>query len=155
MTKATNTTKTTSTTKSTSKSTSKYISKLIVNGQLTTTTARQVITTIKGTEITLNCCYISEHELKDCYTSAFNFIHNDKKIEVHYAKLNNRVSATLYINDIIVFSSMSMQAIFTILNTAYGISKNYLNSMYIKSNGMRKQSSSSVNKVIVKDTFEF
>ena len=139
----------------TNTSTTKYIPKLIVNGQVVATTSKQVITTIKGHEVTLNCCYISDLELKDAYTSSFNITYKEKNIEVHYAKVSNRVSATVYINDIIVFSSMSMQAVFTVLNVAYGISKNHLNTLYIKSNTTRKQVSKNINKVIVNDTFEF
>ncbi len=133
----------------------RYIPKLIVNGQVITTHAKQVTTTIRGQEITLNCTYISEHELKEAYISSFNVTVNGKNIEVHYVKVQNKVSATIYINDIIVFSSMSMQAVFTILNAAYGISKNTVNNMYVKSNALRKQTSKNMNKIIVNDSFEF
>ena len=147
--------KTTTNKTTTNTNTTKYIPKLIVNGQVITTTSKQVTCTIKGHEVTLNCCYISDLELKDAYKSQFNITSNGRNIEVHYVKVQNRVAATLYINDVIVFSSMSMQAVFTVLNVAYGISKNHLNTLYIKSNTTRKQVSKNINKVIVNDTFEF
>lgn len=147
--------KNTPTTNKTTTTTTKYLSKLIVNGQVITTTSKQVTCKVKDTEVTLNCCYISEHELKDAYKSQFNVTTNGKNIEVHYVKVQNRVSATLYINDVIVFSSMSMQAIFTILNVAYGISKSHLNNLYIKSNTMRKQASKNVSSIVVNNSFEF
>lgn len=143
-------TKTTKTTKTT-----KYIHKLIVNGQVITQHSKQIITTIKGTEVTLNCCYVSELELKDAYTSSFNIKHHDKNIEIYYVKVNNRVSATLYINEVLAFSSMSMQAIFTILNVAYGISKSSINNLYVKSNTLRKQATRNVSKVVVENSFDF
>lgn len=148
-----NTTTQNNNTKATLKS--RYIPKLVVNGQVVAQHAKQIITTIKGTEVQLNCTYISDLELKTAYFSSFNIKANDKDIEVIYAKIGTRVSATIYINKVLVFSSLSMQAVFTVISTAYGISKNYLNSMYIKSNSTRKQSSKSVSKVVVNNTFDF
>ena len=135
--------------------TSNYVPKLIVNGSEVSQQAKQVITTIKGHEVTLNCTYISEVEIKDAYISSFNITVNDKHIEVVYAKVNNRVSATIYIGNVIAFSCLSMQGVFTALNAAYGISKSSLNSLYIKSNGLRKQSTSSTSKIVVNNNFEF
>ena len=137
------------------KKTLKYVPKLIVNGQEIEQQAKQIVCNIKNVEVTLNCTYITDLELKDAYTSGFTTSVDGKTITVTYAKVQNRVSATVYINDIIVFSSMSMQAVFTVLNVAYGISKNHLNTLYIKSNTTRKQVSKNINKVIVNDTFEF
>ena len=144
---------TTTTSKNTT--TTRYISKLIVNGQVITTTSKQVTCKIKDVEVTLNCCYISEHELSNAYTSSFNITMNGKEIEVVYVKCNNRVSATIYINEVLAFSSLSMQAVFTVISTAYGISKSALNNLYIKSNGMRKQASRNVSKVVVNNSFDF
>lgn len=135
--------------------TTNYIPKLIVNGQEVSQQARQVTTIIKGQEVTLNCTYINALELNDAYTSRFTTSANGKEIEVVYAKIDNRVSATVYIGNVIAFSSMSMQAVFTIINTAYGISKNHLNTLYIRSNGMRKQASRNVSSVVVENSFDF
>ena len=147
--------KKTSTTTTTTTKDLNYIPKLIINGTEVAQQAKQVTTTIKGTEVTLNCTYISEIELKDAYTSGFNITVQGKTIEVVYAKINNRVSATVYIGNVVAFSSLSMQAVFTALNTAYGISKSTLNNLYVKSNATRKQSNSSINKVVVNNSFEF
>ena len=135
--------------------TSNYVPQLIVNGSEVSTTAKQIVTTIKGTEVTLNCTYISAIELKDAYQSSFTIKANDKEIEVVYAKINNRVSATIYIGNVIAFSSLSMQAVFTVLSTAYGISKSHLNTLYIRSNGTRKQATRNVSSVVVNNSFEF
>ena len=135
--------------------TGNYIPKLIVNGTEVEQKAKQIITTIKGTEVTLNCCYISEIELKDAYTSSFSLSVDDKEIEVVYVKVNNRVSATIYIGNVIAFSSLTMQGVFAVISTAYGISKSALNNLYIKSNGMRKQASRNVSKVVVNNSFDF
>ena len=135
--------------------TGNYVPKLIVNGSEVAQQAKQVTCTIRGNEVTLNCTYITEIELKDAYTSSFKVTASDKNIEVVYVKVNNRVSATVYIGNVIAFSSLSMQGVFTALNAAYGISKNHLNNLYIKSNTTRKQSSSSVSKVVVENSFDF
>jgi len=147
--------KTTTNTNTNNTNNIRYIPKLIVNGQVINTRAKQIITTIKGTEITLNCTYITEHELKDAYISSFNINTKDKNIEVTYCKVGSRVSATIYINEVLAFSSLSMQGVFSVLNTAYGISKSHLNNLYIKSNTMRKQATKSVNSIVVNNTFEF
>ncbi len=133
----------------------KYVPELIVNGQKIDQMVKQVICTIRGTEVTLNCTYISKHELKNAYTSSFNIKVNEKDIVVTYVKVGNRVSATVYIGNVIAFSSLSMQAVFTVLSTAYSISKSALNSLYIKSNTTRKQNSTRINHIVVKETFEF
>lgn len=139
----------------TTTTTTRYISKLIINGQVVNNHAKQVVCSIKGTEVKLNCTYISESEIKDAYTSSFNVSSVGKEIEVVYCKIDNRVSATIYINKILAFSSLSMQGVFTVLNAAYGISKSTLNSLYIKSNSMRKQTSKSINNIVVNSSFEF
>jgi len=141
------------TTKTTTKKA--YIPKLVINGKEIETTAKQIITTINGQEVSLNCTYISDVELKEAYKSHFSLAHQNRSIEVYYAKAGNRVSASVYINGTLAFSSISMQAVFTVINTAYGISKSTLNNMYVKSNGMRKQNSKAVNKVTVEGNFEF
>ena len=135
--------------------TGNYVPQLIINGQEVSQKARQVTCSIKGTDVILNCCYISEIELKDAYISGFNLTVNDKNIEVVYAKINNRVSATIYIDSVIAFSSLTMQGVFAVISTAYGISKSALNNLYVKSNTTRKQSSSSVSKVTVNNSFDF
>ena len=137
------------------KKTLEYIPKLIINGQEVATTAKQIVCNIKNVEVTLNCTYITDLELKDAYTSSFTTSVDGKTITVTYAKVSNRVSATVYINNIIAFSSLSMQAVFTVLSTAYGLSKNTLNNMYVKSNTMRKQATKSVSNLRVNNTFEF
>lgn len=132
-----------------------FVAKLVVNGQEVATTAKQVSTRIKDSEVTLNCTYIHENELANAYTSSFTVKAQDKNIEVHYAKVDNRVSASVYINSVLAFSSLSIQAVFTVLNAAYGLSKSTLNNLYVKSNSTRKQASKSVNSVVVESSFEF
>ena len=137
------------------KKTLQYIPKLVINGTEVSQHAKQVTCNIKDTEVTLNCTYIHENELEQAYTSSFAVLANDKEIIVVYAKVSNRVSATIYINEVLAFSSLSMQAVFTVLSTAYGLSKSTLNGLYIRSNGTRKQSSSNTSKVTVNSSFEF
>jgi|LSQX01.2.fsa_nt_gb hypothetical protein len=132
-----------------------FVNSLVVNGQTLEQKAKQIVTTINGQEVSLNCTYIADIELDEAYTSNFSVTHQDKVIEVHYTKVGNRVSASIYINDKLAFSSISVQAVFTVLNAAYGISKSSLNNLYVKSNGTRKQESKSVSKVTVESNFEF
>jgi hypothetical protein len=137
------------------KKTLSYIPKLVVNGQEVAQYAKTVTCTIKETEVQLNCTYVNESELVNAYKSSFEVTASDKKITVVYVKAENRVSATVYINGNIAFSSLSMQAVFTVINSAYNISKSALNNLYVKSNSTRKQSSKAINKVTVNSSFEF
>jgi len=132
-----------------------YVSKLIINGQEVATKAKTVTCTIKETEVQLNCTYVHEHETSSAYKSSFEVTASDKKITVVYVKAENRVSATVYINSVLAFSSLSMQAVFTVLNAAYGLSKSTLNNLYVKSNSTRKQSSKSVSSIVVDSSFEY
>ena len=145
----------TNTNKTTTNKTLNYVPKLIINGQEVSQHAKQVTTTIRGTEVTLNCTYITSIELQNAYTSSFTTSIDGKEIIVVYCKVNNRVSATVYIGNVIAFSSLSMQGVFTALNAAYSISKNTLNNLYVKSNATRKQATRNVSKVTVNDTFDF
>lgn len=137
------------------KKTLEYIPKLVINGTEVSTTSKQVTCSIKDVEVALNCTYIHASELKDAYISSFNVAVDGKEVTVTYAKVSNRVSATIYINETLAFSSLSMQAVFTVLHTAYGLSKSSLNNLYVRSNGTRKQASKSVNSVVVNSSFEF
>ena len=130
-----------------------YVPKLIINGQTIETTAKTVTCTIKEQQVTINCTYIHENELESAYKSSFEV--TAKNIVVHYVKAENRVSATVYINEKLAFSSLSIQAVFTVLNAAYGISKSSLNNLYVKSNSTRKQSSKSTSNITVNNSFEF
>lgn len=132
-----------------------YVSKLVVNGQEVAQHAKQVQVKIKDNEVTLNCTYIHESELANAYTSSFNVTSKDKTIKVIYVKVENRVSASIYINETLAFSSLSMQGVFAVVNSAYGISKSTLNGLYVKSNATRKQSSKSVSSIVVESNFEF
>lgn len=132
-----------------------FIPKLIINGQEVSQHAKQVTCRIKDVEVTLNCTYISEVELNNAYKSSFTTFASGKDVEVVYVKVANRVSASVYINNTIAFSSLSMQGVFTVISTAYGIPKSTLNNLYIKSNTTRKQASKSVSSVVVNNTFEF
>ena len=95
-----------------------FVNSLVVNGQTLEQKAKQIVTTINGQEVSLNCTYIADIELDEAYTSNFSVTHQDKVIEVHYTKVGNRVSASIYINDKLAFSSISVQAVFTVLNAA-------------------------------------
>ena len=132
-----------------------FVAKLVVNGVEVAQSAKQVSLKIRDSEITLNCTYIHENELASAYTSGFDVKASDKNIKVIYAKVENRVSASIYINEVLAFSSLSIQAVFTVLNSAYGLSKSSLNNLYVKSNSTRKQNSKSVNSIIVESSFEF
>src|SRR5690606_11370743 len=103
--------------------TNRFVNNLVINGATIEQKAKQVVTTINGQEVSLNCTYISDIELDGAYNSHFILSHQDKEIEVYYVKAGNRVSASIFINGKLAFSSISMQAVFTVLNTAYGISK--------------------------------
>lgn len=133
----------------------RYVNKLVINGAEVSTSAKQVACNINATDVTLNCTYISDIELTDAYTSSFKLTAKDKNIEVHYAKAGNKISASIYINETLVFSSLSMQGVFTALNAAYGISKSSLNNLYIKSNTTRKQTTASTAKTTVATKYEF
>lgn len=123
-----------------------FVNKLYVNGQHIESTAKQVACDIKGQQVTLQCAYISDNMLEQIYTSSFTCKAADKTIVVAYAKLNNVVSASIYIDNNLVFSSLSMQAVFTALNTAYALSKSTLNNLYVHSNEQRKQATKTVAK---------
>lgn len=132
-----------------------YVPKLVINGTEVETRAKQVTFKIKDNEVNINCCYINENELSSAYKSQFEVTTNGKDIKVIYVKAENRVSATIYIDSVLAFSSLSIQAVFTVLNSAYGLSKSSLNNLYVKSNSTRKQASKNTNQITVDSSFEF
>lgn len=134
--------------------------KMIINGQKIETMAKKVSTTIGGKEVTLNMAYISETEQKDALTFEFNPLKDKTDYIARATKAGNKVAIELVKKatkkgekDTTVFTNLTAQSLFTVLEAAFGQSRATSNSIYVRSNPARKQASKAAAsiKVEVKD----
>ena len=121
---------------------------MIINGQKIETMAKKVTTSVNGKEITLNMAYISEIEAKDATRFEFNPLKDRTDYIAKATKAGNKVAIELVKKatkkgekDTTVFTNLTAQALFTVLEAAFGQSKATSNSIYVRSNPARKQAS--------------
>lgn len=129
---------------------------MIINGQTVETMAKQVSTTIAGKEVTLNMAYISETEQKDALTFEFNPLKDKTDYIARAVKAGNKVAIELIKKatkkgekDTTVFTNLTAQSLFTVLEAAFGQSRATSNSIYVRSNPARKQASKAAASIKV------
>ena len=129
---------------------------MIINGQTVETMAKQVSTTIAGKEVTLNMAYISETEQKDALTFEFNPLKDKDGYTAKATKAGNKVAIELIKKatkkgekDTTVFTNLTAQRLFTVLEAAFGQSRATSNSIYVRSNPARKQASRAASSIKV------
>ena len=129
---------------------------MIINGQKIETMAKQVTTAIGGKEVTLNRTYISETEQKDATHFEFNPLKDKEGYTARATKAGNKISIELVKKatkkgekDTVVFSNLTAQSLFTVLEAAFGQSRATSNSIYVRSNPARKQASRAASSIKV------
>ena len=134
----------------------KVLKMMIINGQKIETMAKQVTTAIGGKEVTLNMAYISEVEAKDALTFEFNPLKDKEGYIAKALKSGNKIAIELVKKatkkgekDTVVFSNLTAQSLFTVLEAAFGQSKSTSNSIYVRSNPARKQASRAASSIKV------
>lgn len=134
----------------------KVLEMMIINGQKIESLAKQVSTKIADKEVTLNMAYISEVEAKDALTFEFNPLKDRDGYVAKATKSGNKVAIELVKKatkkgekDTVVFSNLTAQSLFTVLEAAFGQSRATSNSIYVRSNPARKQASRAASSIKV------
>ena len=129
---------------------------MIINGQKIESLAKQVTTAIGGKEVTLNMAYITEVEAKDALTFEFNPLKDKDGYTAKATKAGNKIAIELVKKgtkkgekDTTVFTNLTAQSLFTVLEAAFGQSKSTSNSIYVRSNPARKQASRAASSIKV------
>ncbi len=122
--------------------------KTFINGQSVDVQAKAVATKIKDKEVTLQMCYVDDND-KDATTFEFAPIKGNKEYKAIAVKAGNRVSVSLVKGKQVVFSNISAQGLFTVLEAAFNQSKSTSNSLYVAANPLRKKASKSVASIVV------
>ncbi len=129
---------------------------MIINGKKIDQMAKQVTTKIGDKEVTLNMAYISEIEQKDATHFEFNPLKDTEGYIAKAVKSGNKIAIELIKKatkkgekDTVVFSNLTAQSLFTVLEAAFGQSKSTSNSIYIRSNPTRKQASRAASSIKV------
>jgi hypothetical protein len=122
--------------------------KTFINGQVVDVQAKAIATKIKDKEVTLQMCYVDENE-KDATTFEFAPIKGNKEYKSIAVKSGNRVSVSLIKGEQVVFSNISAQGLFLVLEAAFNQSKSTSNSLYVAANPLRKKASKSVASIVV------
>lgn len=129
---------------------------MIINGQTIEQMAKQVGTTINGKEVTLNMAYITDVEMTDAISFEFNPLKDKTDYTARATKAGNKIAIELVKKattkkgeDTVVFSNLTAQSLFTVLETAFGQSRSTSNNIYVRSNPARKQASRSASSITV------
>jgi hypothetical protein len=122
--------------------------KTFINGQAVDVQAKAIATKVKDKEVTLQMCYVDENE-KDATTFEFAPIKGNKEYKSIAVKSGNRVSVSLIKGEQVVFSNISAQGLFLVLEAAFNQSKSTSNSLYVAANPLRKKASKSVASIVV------
>jgi len=129
---------------------------MIINGQEVSQMAKRVTTSVNGKEVTLNMAYISDVEAKDALTFEFNPLKDKDGYVAKAVKAGNKVAIELVKKatkkgekDTVVFSNLTAQSLFTVLEAAFGQSRATSNSIYVRSNPARKQASKAAASITV------
>lgn len=129
---------------------------MIINGQTIEQMAKQVGTTINGKEVTLNMAYITDVEMTDAISFEFNPLKDKTDYTARAVKAGNKIAIELVKKattkkgeDTVVFSNLTAQSLFTVLETAFGQSRSTSNNIYVRSNPARKQASRSASSITV------
>ena len=129
---------------------------MIINGTLVETMAKQVSTTVSGKEVTLNMAYITDVEATQATKFEFNPLKDKDGYTARAVKAGNKIAIELVKKatskkeeDTVVFSNLTAQSLFTVLETAFGQSKATSNNIYVRANPARKQASKSAASIIV------
>lgn len=129
---------------------------MIINGQKIDQMAKQVTTKIGDKEVTLNMAYITDVEATDATHFEFNPLKDKEGYIAKALKSGNKIAIELIKKatkkgekDIVVFSNLTAQSLFTVLEAAFGQSKSTSNSIYIRSNPTRKQASRAASSIKV------
>lgn len=129
---------------------------MIINGQKIDQMAKQVTTKIGDKEVTLNMAYITDVEATDATHFEFNPLKDKEGYIAKALKSGNKIAIELIKKatkkgekDTVVFSNLTAQSLFTVLEAAFGQSKSTSNSIYIRSNPTRKQASRAASSIKV------
>lgn len=129
---------------------------MIINGQVVETMAKQVSTTISGKEVTLNMAYITDVEMTDATQFEFNPLKDKTDYTARAVKAGNKIAIELVKKatgkkeqDTVVFTNLTAQSLFTVLESAFGQSKATSNNIYVRANPARKQASKSAASITV------
>lgn len=129
---------------------------MIINGQKIDQMAKQVTTKIGDKEVTLNMAYITDVEAKDALTFEFNPLKDKEGYMAKALKSGNKIAIELVKKatkkgekDTTVFSNLTAQSLFTVLEAAFGQSRSTSNSIYVRSNPARKQASKAAASITV------
>lgn len=129
---------------------------MVINGSLVETMAKQVSTAISGKDVTLNMAYITDVEATDATVFEFNPLKDKEGYIAKAIKSGNKVAIALIKKatgkkgeDQVVFSNLTAQGLFTVLEAAFGQSKATSNNIYVRANPARKQASKSAASITV------
>lgn len=128
---------------------------MVINGTKIDGMAKQVTTTVNGKEVLLNMCYITEIEATQGTTFEFSPVRGNDEYIAKACKAGNKIGISLIKKgkgkekEQIVFSDLSAQALFTVVESAFGQSKTITNGIYVRANPARKQSARAESKIVV------
>jgi hypothetical protein len=112
--------------------------KIIVNGNAVEGMPKQVKVTVAKKELELTLVYVGKDEKGTKFT--WKPVASKEDLVCTTVKAGNRVSTEIKQGDKVIFTNLTAQSVFTIVNAVFGQPISTTNSIYTKSNPDRKES---------------
>lgn len=125
------------------------MSKLFVNGNAVEGMPKQVKVTVAKKDLDLTLVYIAETEQGTKFT--WTPVAGKANIKCETVKVGNRVATSLKDGDKVIFTNLTAQSVFAVVNAVFGQPVGTTDSIYKKSNPERKESKASAGaaKVVI------
>jgi hypothetical protein len=121
--------------------------KVVINGKTVEGLPKSVKLAVAGKEIEITLVYISKEESSKSWT--WNPVAGNDKLVAKTSKTGNRVATTLEFEGKAVFTNLTAQSVFAVVNAKFGQSVGTTDSIYKKANPERKESAKGASSKVV------
>lgn len=111
---------------------------IIVNGKKVEGSPKMVKVPVNGKEVDLTLVYVNDSENPIKWD--WHPVSGNEKLVAKSAKSGNRVSTTLEFGGIPVFTNLTAQSVFAVINAKFSQPVSTTDSIYKRSNPLRKES---------------
>jgi hypothetical protein len=119
---------------------------VILNGNNVNTQAKQVQLNVNNVALNLTLVYLSQVEMENSVKFEFEIV---KNVKVQCVKASKKIACTVVFNNKVVFTNLSVQSVFAVIQAKFKQSVATSNNLYVKANTTRKQYNASASKLVI------
>jgi len=123
------------------------MSKVIINGRAVEGSPKAVKVTVNGKELDLTLVYVLESE--NPIKWEWHPIYGIDKLVAKSVKVGNRVATTLEYDKKVIFTNLTAQSVFAVINAKFSQPISTTDSIYKRSNPARKESKGNIGSKVV------